>query len=311
MGKRKDTKKNIKYSENLLHNMDKIVNRYANSRAEFYGRYLYPYTEEYTDDLEYCKNLKMKPEAFFATEEHAEANRQNMNRLLGGSTKPTYEQLLIFSEVAGISINELLTEKINIEDKSRSLRDILMTLLVLLDRMYFKLHKVTSKGITGYIIAPRLKPTNVNDSEYNGYVFGSIVNEFLKEYEEQKRKAPEDYRAWRKQILRGAYGYTVDGCKVNGVQPLPEIAQIVERAKESRRKAAAEAQKQADHEAAEEREQWLETHIFYGYTREEWDAMTEEEREEIHREQSYAQLDAMEELEKVFPEDQEPEGTIN
>lgn len=304
MAKKEPTEKDIEYTSNLQYNMDLIARKYAKTRAEFYGRYLYPLTKEYEHD---CKTMKPKDlQDYLKSEPKEQADRQSMTRLIKGDTTPTYEQLVVFSEVSGVSINELLTTKADLDSKPRTLRDVLITLFTLLDRMYFKTHKVTSNGRTGYIISPRLKPTRATDAEYNDYVFGSIINEFLKEYEEQKHKSPEDYRSWRKQILRGAFGYTIDGSKAQGIQPLDEITKIVERAKKSRR-ILSEEQAQADREAEEEREQYQRTHGFCGYTKEQWREMPEEKQDEIYKEWSLNRLEADQET----AEDQEPESTQN
>lgn len=284
MGKKKlSTEKNDRYARILGNNIRRIYERYSTSMWEFYAHYLYPMTDRFKDD--------MKEDPIEEIERSKAAFKQDVKRYIDGKQEPTLEELVMFSKLAGVSINELLTEELDLDKEPKTLRDILIVLFTLLDRMHFKTYEVTSRGVKGCIITPKLKPTNVTDPDYNDFVFGHIINEFLKEYREQKRNPIDDYRLWRQQIIRGAFGYTTDGRVIEDFEPNDEIIQIVERAKESRRKAV-EAQFQAEREAEAEREQFLEDHRFCGQTMEEWDAMSEEEREQFLEDHELSRLEA-------------------
>lgn len=273
---KKDTEANARIRNILGNNIRKIVERCTSTHSNFYMEYFY--------------KLYQIPQS-------SESARSYVNRLLDGikgreaTQTATYEELLLLSDLAGVSINELLTEEIDLDSEPRTLRDILRVLFILLDRMHFKPHQVTSKGITGYIISPRLKPTT---PEYNDYVFGHIINEFLKEYEQHKRDDSQDaYNLWRRRVLEGAFSYSSEGKSLEWGKTTDEAKLIVENAKNSRRKATEEFEQAIERETAE-REQFLDTNIC-GYSEAEWDAMTEAEREATNEEMQKGKLEDLEE----------------
>lgn len=281
----RQTEADKKCAEILKDNIKEIVEYYSSGRAEFYLEHLYSLRGE-----------KRKAVYFKGDDSEVElqALRQRMNRLLEGQ-QPSYQELLELSDLAGVSINELLTTELDFDSKPSNLRDILVTLFTLLDKMHFETKEIQGKLYTGYVFFPMLKPQTQTSEGYHDFMFGHIINEFLREY--LNHKNTEDYDKWRWHILKGAFAYTSDGHKIQEREPLEEIKQIVENANKAMQKVT-EAYRstqtyfgysleewnrlpEEQREAIKEKEEYENKHPFFGYTEAEWDAFTEEAREAI------------------------------
>lgn len=250
------TEEHDRHATILQVNIDKLIKKYSSGRKEFYLQYLY--------------GLEVDKYKIDGNESAEDALRKKMERIVNDGQQPLYEDLLMISELAGVSINELLTTEQDFDDCPDNLRDILVTLFNLLDRMHIKV--TSSKTGRQFGLYTEIK---YPFEDYQDYVYGHIINEFIREY--VNHKGTPDYEDWRKRILKGAFAYTRDGHNIQERKPLPEIKQIVENAMESRRKV---------------RDEWLTEHCFCGHTKEEWDAMTEEERQEAYRKCEEARLEA-------------------
>lgn len=292
----RQTEADKKCAEILKGNIEKIVNYYSSSRAEFILEHMYSLTGD-----------KRKVVWFKGDNSEVEMQtlQRKMERLLGGQ-QPSYQELLTLSNLAGVSINELLTTELDFDSKPSNLRDILVTLFTLLDKMHFETKEIKSELYTGYVFFPMLKPQTQTSEGYHDFMFGHIINEFLREY--LNHKNAEDYSKWRREIIKGAYAYTSDGHKIQEREPLPEIKQIVENAHKAMQKVT-EAYRstqtyfgysleewnripEEQREAIKEREEYESTHPFFGYTEAEWAAFTEEAREAIVNAHEEARLEA-------------------
>lgn len=237
MGKKpEDTEENQRLETILGNNIRRISEMYAGSHAKFYLQYLDPMRSDQSETE--------------INEAQREAFRQRMVRLIRGQQQPTLEELKTLSDLAGVSINELITEEIDVDRCMANTRDVLYTLYNLLDNMWLSTKEIEIDGEKKFAIYPSLahpEDIEANSKQIMKFYMGHFINEFLREYTAHKpletangRKATnvDNYKLWRRRVLEGAFAFMVDGQEYQNREPNEEAKAIADRANEAIDKAS-------------------------------------------------------------------------
>lgn len=210
-----------RYKKILAGNIRKIYSKYAKSMEEFY--------------LEWLNPMRPDQRETQSDKSDMESYRARMNRFVHGTQQPTLEELLRLSDLAGVSINELLTEEIDIDRSYREARDTIYTLFNLLDSLNMEVKEVSIDGKNRFVLYPQIEiPEDFAEcscKEQMKFIMGHFINEFLREYTkhiDQKTTDKKKYDLWRQEVLKGAFAFTIDGQEYENRQPTAEAKVIAD-----------------------------------------------------------------------------------
>lgn len=253
MGKKLESEANNEYIKTCRANFQTIRKQLGLGLESFYKQYIEPLGEAYklSDGKQYVEAL--------------ETNRKNI----------PFEILLMYSELAGISINELMTTDLQNQKPELNPRNLLNSLFVVLETQSVKVHKTTTYDIDVYSIT-----TSLSDDlpQIEKDFTSCLINVFLKEYVEHKDLGQAEYLDWKQSLLKDAFKYEMIGCpNMRGIQTIRSNSPI--------RKLYSDALKldTKNFDAIQQkqgREQWLKEHNYLGHSEQEWRELSEEERGE-------------------------------
>lgn len=197
--------------------------------------------------------------------------KQFVDTLEQGTKVLNLELLKMYSDLAGVSINELMTTDLQEKEVELNPRNLLNALFTVLENTPIKVSKNREHGIDIFAMS-----TSLSDElpEIDKDITPCFINVFLEEYMKHKDLDKVNYLDWKQSLLRGAFNYSIDGTRTGKKYDAAIANMFTDAYKLDSKNFDAIQQKQG-------REAWLKSHNYLGHTEQEWHLLnkTVQERE--------------------------------
>lgn len=250
MGKKPESEKNTEYDHTCRANFYTIRKRLGLGQEAFYKHYIKPLSSAY----------------------EVIDGKQFVDTLERGTRVLNCEILKMYSDLANVSINELMTTDLQ-EEHAPNLRNAFNALFTVLEALPIKVSKNKEHGIDIFTMT-----TSLSDElpEIDKDITPYLVNVFLEEYAKHKDLEKANYLQWKQSLLRGAFNYAMNGIRT-GNKYDAAIVNMFSDAYELDSKNFDVIQKKQGREA------WLKAHNYLGYTEQEWHSFSKTEQEDKMR----------------------------
>lgn len=196
--------------------------------------------------------------------------KQFVDTLEQGTRVLNLELLKMYSELAGVSINELMSTDLQEKEIELNPRNLLNALFTVLENTPIKVSKNTEHGIDIFTMS-----TSLSDElpEIDKDITPCFINVFLEEYMKHKDLDKADYLSWKQSLLRGAFNYSIDGTRTGKKYDAAIANMFTDAYKLDSKNFDAIQQKQG-------KEAWLKANGYLGHTEQEWRLLGKEAQEQ-------------------------------
>lgn len=238
MARKPESEKNTEYDHTCRANFYTIRKRLGLGQEAFYKHYIKPLSPAY----------------------EVIDGKQFVDTLERGTRVLNCEILKMYSDLANVSINELMTTDLQ-EEHAPNLRNAFNALFTVLESLPIKVSKNTEHGIDVFTMT-----TSLSD-EFEGTLSLYILNLFLEEYTKHKDLDKAAYLEWKQSLLRKSFNHDLNGRPTTGKSNKP-MQELLAKALVS----------STDHLyviALEllNNQEWLREHSYLNRTKEEWDSL--------------------------------------